>query len=84
MEISSANNVVGFTLKLKMGGALKNYSIKTFDVETAFIQGELKRNGVTSDEALEELKKWKSKLDLELITQEEYDAKKKELSAYIK
>lgn len=84
VEISSANNVVSFTLKLKMGGVLKNYSIKTFDVETAFVQGELKRNGLTSDEALEELKKWKSKLDLELINQEQYETKKAELSKYIK
>lgn len=39
---------------------------------------------ITSDEAISELKKYKDKLDLELITQEEYDAKKLELSKYIK
>jgi len=39
---------------------------------------------VASDAALEELKKWKEKLDLQIITQEEYDAKKAELMKYIK
>ena len=39
---------------------------------------------VASEAALEELKKWKEKLDLQLITQEEYDAKKAELMKYIK
>ena len=39
---------------------------------------------VASDAALEELKKWKEKLDLQIITQEEYDAKKAELMKKIK
>ena len=39
---------------------------------------------VASDAALEELKKWKEKLDLQIITQEEYDAKKTELMKKIK
>ena len=34
--------------------------------------------------ALEELKRWKEKLDLQIITQEEYDAKKAELMKVIK
>ena len=38
---------------------------------------------MTSDEALELLKKLKTKLDLGLITQEEYDNKKKELIKFI-
>jgi hypothetical protein len=37
-----------------------------------------------SNQALQELKKWKDKLDLELITKEEYEAKKTELQQYIK
>lgn len=37
-----------------------------------------------SNKALIELKKWKEKLDLGLITQEEYNKKKVELSKYIK
>ena len=39
---------------------------------------------VASEAALQELKKWKEKLDLQIITQEEYDAKKAELMKYIK
>lgn len=37
-----------------------------------------------SEAALQELKKWKEKLDLQIITQEEYDAKKAELMKMIK
>ena len=33
---------------------------------------------MASDAAIQELKKWKEKLDLQIITQEEYDAKKAE------
>ncbi|MBO4738223.1 MAG: SHOCT domain-containing protein [Bacteroidales bacterium] len=33
--------------------------------------------------AIQELKKWKEKLDLQVISQEEYDAKKKELMQYM-
>lgn len=39
---------------------------------------------MTSDEALAELKKTKDKLDLGIITQEQYDTKKSELLKYIK
>ena len=39
---------------------------------------------MASEAALEELKKWKEKLDLQIITQEEYDAKKAELMKKIK
>lgn len=41
-------------------------------------------DGFTSDEALAELKRYKEKLDLQLITQEEYDQKKAELMKYIR
>lgn len=37
----------------------------------------------TSDGALQELERWKRKLDLQIITQEEYDKKKEELMKYI-
>lgn len=44
-----------------------------------------KRNeGFTNDEALAELKRFKEKLDLQLITQDEYDKKKAELMKYIR
>jgi hypothetical protein len=46
--------------------------------------GEIKGTGLTSDDALAELKKAKDKLDLGLITQEQYDLKKSELTPFIK
>jgi hypothetical protein len=55
-----------------------------FIVENAIANGELKSFGMTSDEALTELKKCKDKLDLGLITKEEFEKKKAELSKYIK
>ena len=38
---------------------------------------------MTSEQALDELSKWKRKLDLQIITQEEYDKKKEELMKFI-
>jgi hypothetical protein len=46
--------------------------------------GEVKSFGMTSDEALAALKKAKDKLDLGLITQEEYEKIKSELTPFIK
>ena len=51
--------------------------------EAALASGEVNTKGYSSDSALQELKKWKEKLDLEIITQEEYDKKKAELMPYI-
>ena len=50
-----------------------------FSYQNKFVNVEM-----SSEEALAELKKAKDKLDLELITQEEYDKLKAELSKYIK
>ncbi len=47
--------------------AVLNYTIQ---FENALSTGEIKGTGMTSDEALEKLKKTKDKLDLGLITQE--------------
>lgn len=44
----------------------------------------IKNSEMTSDEAIYILKKYKEKLDLELISQEEYNKKKEELSKFIK
>ncbi len=60
------------------------YALRVTNLEGALTNGEVKSNVLSSDEALEELKKWKDKLDLELITAEEYEAKKTELAGYIK
>lgn len=51
--------------------------------EEAIAVGEIQTKMKSSDAALQELKKWKEKLDLQIITQEEYDAKKAELMKYI-
>ncbi len=55
-----------------------------FNIEDAIQVGEIQPKGMTSDKALNELKKAKEKLDLGLITQEDYDKLKIELSKYIK
>ena len=60
---------------------LMNYTIL---FENALATGEIKGTGLTSDEALSQLKKAKDKLDLGIITQEEFDNFKKELTPYIK
>ncbi len=52
-------------------------------LENAISYGEVVTSGYTSDKALEELKKAKDKLDLGLITQEEFDALRTELAKYI-
>jgi hypothetical protein len=46
--------------------------------------GEIRGFGMTSDEALAELKKAKDKLDLGLISQEDFDKRKAELTPFIK
>lgn len=73
----------GFTiwLKAKSATGMGNYNV---DFENAILNGEVKSSGMTSDEALTELKKAKDKLDLGLISNEEYEAKKAELIKYIK
>ena len=54
------------------------------DMENAIQTGEIKSFGMTSDEALSELKKAKDKLDLGLITQAQYDSLKIEYKKFIK
>ena len=53
------------------------------NLEGAITDGEIKSKIMSSDQALSELNKWKDKLELKLISQEEYDAKKAELIKYI-
>ena len=60
-----------------------NLGLIITNFESAVLNGEIKSRMMSSDEALEELIKWKKKLDLGLITQEEYDEKKKELAKII-
>ena len=77
------NKRVGYSVSFRTKGAtgLNNYTIQ---FENALSTGEVKGFGMTSDDALTELKKVKDKLDLGLITQEKYDLIKSELVKYIK
>jgi len=77
------NKRTGYSVSMRTKGVigLMNYTIQ---FENALSTGEIKGFGKTSDEALTELKKSKDKLDLGLITQEEFDKLKAELSKYIK
>jgi hypothetical protein len=72
---------LGYALWLICEGPLQPFSIQ---LEKAIETGELVIEGYTSDQALEELLKAKSKLDFALISQEEFDSLKTELSKYIK
>ena len=80
--IVSGTKKSGYRARFRAKGiiGIVNYGI---DVENAIMTKELKSSGMSSDEALTELKKAKSMLDLELITQEEYNSKKKDLVKYI-
>jgi hypothetical protein len=53
-------------------------------LEDALNKGELKSKIMTSEEALFELKKAKDKLDLGIITQEEFNALRTKLAPLIK
>ena len=53
-------------------------------IENALTAGEIKSSVMSSDDALAELKRAKDKLDLGLITQEEFEKLKAELSPLIK
>lgn len=61
------------------------YGLYINNLEGALKAGELiDKDHLTSEEALKQLKLEKDKLDLGLITQEEYDLKKMELRKFIK
>jgi hypothetical protein len=73
----------GYFVSMRCKGltGLSNYSIQ---LENAIETGEVKSFGMTSDEALAELKKAKEKLDLDIITQVKYDSLKAEYTKFIK
>jgi hypothetical protein len=77
------NKRAGYSVSFRTKGisGLSNYTIQ---FENALSTGEVKGFGLSSDDALAELKKNKDKLDLGLITQEEYEKLKSELAKYIK
>jgi hypothetical protein len=77
------NKRAGYSVSFRTKGitGLSNYTIQ---FENALSTGEVKGFGMTSDDALAALKKAKDKLDLGLITQEEYEKIKADLVKYIK
>ncbi len=77
------NKRAGYSVAFRTKGitGLSNYTIQ---FENALATGEVKGFGMTSDEALAELKKAKDKLDLGLITQEDYEKIKADVVKYIK
>jgi hypothetical protein len=74
---------IGYSVSFRTKGTtgLSNYSVS---IENAIATKEIKSNGISSDDALIELKKSKDKLDLGIFTQEQYDTKKTELIKYIR
>lgn len=71
----------GFYAYLRTKGGWIGYGI---EIENAITSGELVTSVISSDQALEQLKRAKDKLDLGLITQIEYDSIKVELAKLIK
>jgi len=59
------------------------YELEIYNLEGALQNGEIVSSKLSSDEALAELKRWKDKLDLGLITESEYELKKAELAKLI-
>lgn len=77
--IISGARRAGFTIWLKsksLAGKV-NYNM---NFENSILIGEIKTFGMTSDQALDELKKSKDKFDLGLILKEDYEAKRAELA----
>jgi hypothetical protein len=68
----------------KQRGNLKQSLENTINSLLFSYYSKLNDNSMTSDEALIKLKKYKDKLELGLITQEEYDQAKLELAIFIK
>ena len=66
-------------------GKGESKALYIINFEEAFTSGEIiVPNLINSEQALDKLKKAKEKLDLEIITQKEYDSLKAELMKYIK
>ena len=78
------NKNVGWKAKIMTNKLTRFGAPVYFYPEDIVCTGELVGYGMSSDNALQELKRSKDKLDLELITKEEYEKIKAELVKYIK
>lgn len=74
-------NKSGYIVEIRGSGAGYTYII---NFEDAIAVGEVRGLGLSSDEALTQLKKSKDKLDLGLITSEQYEKIKTDLAKFIK
>lgn len=82
IEVRGARNS-GHDVTIVLGvGELYRIEVRPF--EAALASGEIVSEGMTRDKAIKELKEAKELLDLQIITQEEYDQIKASLSSYIK
>lgn len=79
MEINN-NSLIVYTSKPRKD----IYGLCIINFEEAIKQGEIKSSFLTSDDALKLLKTEKEKLELGVITLEQYDVKKAELMKYMK
>jgi hypothetical protein len=77
------NKRAGYSVAFRSKG-ISGFSNYTIQIENAIENKEVKSFGMSSDEALAELKKDKDKLDLGIITKEEFEQKKLELTKFIK
>lgn len=77
------NRRVGFFVVVRCKGLTGLGDGLSIELEKAISSGEVESFGMTSDQALAELKKAKDKLDLGLITEEQYEKIKAELVKHI-
>ena len=78
----AGSNRIGYSASIETKGmtVMHHYFI---NMEKALETGEVVGNGMSGDKALSELKKAKDKLDLGLISQEDFDKLKDELKKFI-
>ena len=73
----NGTTTIHYILKIKL-----TYYVNIGQKGVEFVEKAIWESSVKED-ALDELRSYKEKLDLELITQDEYDKKKEELKQYI-
>lgn len=79
----TGNKRTGYSVYFRTKG-YNGLSTFIIDIENAISSNEIKSFGMSSDEALNNLKRAKDKLDLGLITQAKYDSIKVDLVKFIK
>lgn len=80
----NGNNRMGYRMTIVGKGVCGICSQYYINMEEAMGSGEVKTKGITNADAMSQLKVGKDKLDLGIITQQEFDKMKEELVKYIK